>query len=99
MGSISSLTSATLYAASAYQNPAQKPALPGAPASTPGAPPAQDSITLSPAGLAALKNSTNDSPDQQPTHAQLVQEAASGNPTAKAILAAEKKAEGLSSCS
>lgn len=99
MSSISGITSASLYAASAYQNREPKPPTPGAQGSTPGAPPAQDSITLSPAGLAALKNSSQDSQTQQPTHAQLVQEAASGNPTAKAILAAEKKAEGLSSCS
>ena len=95
MGSISSLTSASLYTANAYQSPAQKPTLPGAQGSTPPTPPAQDSIQLSPAGQAALKASSA----EQPTHQQLVQEAASGNPVAKAILDAEKKAEGLSSCS
>lgn len=98
MSSISGLTSAT-YTASDYQSAVQTPSAAGTQGSTPAAPPAQDSISLSPAGLAALKDSSTDSPTGKPTHAQLVMEAHSGNPTAKAKLAAEKKAEGLSPCS
>lgn len=94
MSSISGITSAS-YAASDYQSAAPKPSTPGSPGSTPAAPPAQDSITLSPEGQAALKQSSNDGPKEKPTHAQLVIEAHSGNPTAKAILATEKKQEGL----
>ncbi len=98
MSSISGLTSAT-YTASDYQSAAPKPSTPSAQGATPASPPAQDSITLSPEGMAALNESSNDAPKGKPTHAQLVMEAHSGNPTAKAILATEKKQEGLKTCS
>jgi hypothetical protein len=96
MASISGITSASLYTSSDYQSTAPKASTPTAQGSTPAAP-AEDSISLSPAGLAALKDSSTTT--EKPTHAQLVMEAHSGNPTAKAKLALEKKEEGLSSCS
>ena len=94
MSSISGITSS--YAASDYQSTAPKPSAPSTQALTSAAP-AEDSISLSPAGLAALRDSSTTT--EKPTHAQLVMEAHSGNPTAKAKLALEKKEEGLSSCS
>jgi hypothetical protein len=95
MSSISGISSLNLYASGDYQSPAPKTPPAGAQVPTPSTAPTEDSIQLSPVGQAAL-----DSPvKEKPTHAQLVIEAASGDPTAKAKLKAEKAEAGLKTCS
>jgi hypothetical protein len=95
MSSISSLSSALNYTSADYQNLTPKSSPSDTGSSGLSTAPTQDSISLSPAGQAALNSPE---PTKQ-THAQLVMAAEAGNPVAKAKLKTEKAEEGLSTCS